>query len=57
MANYDFVKHYFEWCEFLQDRDKPQFRRTLETRTRRGDITDALRFRVYDPLWMLSRQW
>ena len=57
MANSDFVKHYFEWCEFLQDRDKPQFRRTLETRTRRGDITDALRFRVYDPLWMLSRQW
>ena len=42
MANSDFVKHYFEWCEFLQDRDKPQFRRTLETRTRRGDITDAL---------------
>ena len=57
MANSDFVKHYFDWCEFLQDRDKPQFPRTMETRTRRGDITDALRFRVYDPLWMLSRQW
>ena len=29
----------------------------LESRTRNSDITDALRFRVYDPLWMLSRQW
>lgn len=29
----------------------------LETRTRNGDITDALRFRVHDALWMLTRQW
>ena len=31
--------------------------KAIETRTRQGDVTDALRFRVYDPLWMLSRQW
>ena len=29
----------------------------LESRTRNSDITDALRFKVYDPLWLLSRQW
>ena len=29
----------------------------MESRTRNSDITDALRFRVYDPLWLLSRQW
>ena len=29
----------------------------LESRTRNSNITDALRFRVYDPLWLLSRQW
>lgn len=29
----------------------------LETRARKMDLTEALRFRVHDPLWMLSRQW
>ena len=29
----------------------------LETRSRKMDLTEALRFRVHDPLWMLSRQW
>ena len=29
----------------------------LQSRTRNSDISDAMRFRVYDPLWMLTRQW
>lgn len=29
----------------------------MEGRTRDNDITEALRFRVHDPLWMLTRQW
>ena len=29
----------------------------IESRTRNADMTDALRMRVYDPLWMLARQW
>lgn len=29
----------------------------LETRTRDGNITDSLRFRVHDALWLLTRQW
>ncbi len=29
----------------------------IEPRTRRKDYTNALSFEVFDPLWMLSRQW
>ena len=29
----------------------------VESRTRKADITEALRFRIHDPLWMLARQW
>lgn len=29
----------------------------LETRARKGDVTEVLRFRIHDPLWTLSRQW
>ena len=29
----------------------------LEGRTRNGNVTEALRFRIHDPLWMLTRQW
>ena len=29
----------------------------LESRARKMDLTEALRFRIHDPLWMLSRQW
>lgn len=29
----------------------------IEGRTRNHDITEALRLRVHDPLWMLARQW
>lgn len=58
MANSNFTSDYFQKCEFLHNEDpQPTFAQLLETRTREGDITDALRFRVYDPLWMLSRQW
>ena len=58
MAQSDFVNHYLALCEFQQNKDiAPSFPPALETRTRKGDMTDALRFRVYDPLWMLSRQW
>jgi len=36
---------------------KLNFGSRIEPRTRKSDLTDALRFRVYDPLWMLTRQW
>lgn len=29
----------------------------VEPKTRRDDLTESLRYCVYDPLWMLSRQW
>lgn len=29
----------------------------VEPRVRKDDLTEALSLRVYDPLWMLSRQW
>lgn len=58
MAHSEFVNQYLDLCEFQQNKDlTPSFPQALETRTRKGDMTDALRFRIYDPLWMLSRQW
>ena len=29
----------------------------IETRTRKADYSEALSFEVYDPLWLLARQW
>ena len=29
----------------------------VEPRIRKDDLTEALSLKVYDPLWMLSRQW
>ena len=52
-----FINHYLQYCEVLNDSGETQESRYLETRTREGDVTDALRFRLFDPLWMLSRQW
>lgn len=43
--------------EYLTDTEQFKTDCTIETRTRKNDVTDALRFRVHDPLWMLSRQW
>ena len=57
MDKQSFIKHYLEYCEVQNDRGETQESRYLETRTREGNITDALRFRIFDPLWMLSRQW
>ena len=57
MDTQKFINDYIQYCDFLQDKGETTESRYLETRTREGDVTDALRFRVYDPLWMLSRQW
>ena len=57
MDKQSFINHYLQYCEVLNDSGETQESRYLETRTREGDVTDALRFRVFDPLWMLSRQW
>lgn len=57
MDKQSFINNYIEYCDILNDKGETRESRYLETRTREGDITDALRFRVYDPLWMLSRQW
>ena len=52
-----FVDRYFQYAELLTTNEPAKVSHFLETRTRQGDITDALRFRIFDPLWMLSRQW
>ncbi len=57
MSDKTFFNEYLENCSFMGDADKPRISHRLETRTRLYDVTDALRFRVHDPLWMLSRQW
>ena len=57
MSNKSFVDKYFSHAVLLTSNEPAKVSHFLETRTRQGDITDALRFRIYDPLWMLSRQW
>lgn len=57
MSDKTFFNEYLENCSFMGDADKPRISHRLETRTRMYDVTDALRFRVHDPLWLLSRQW
>ena len=37
--------------------NKYEFYHKLAVRTRSDDFTEALSFEVYDPLWMLGRQW
>ena len=34
-----------------------EFHEHVEPRVRKDDLTEALSMKVYDPLWMLSRQW
>ena len=41
----------------LTNDDNTRISGHLESRTRKMDITEALRFRIHDPLWMLTRQW
>ena len=57
MSNTSFVDKYFQYAELLTENEPAKVSHFLETRTRQGDVTDAMRFRIYDPLWMLSRQW
>ena len=58
MQDSPFFNSYLQFADFYVDKDPaPIVSWGLETRTRTGDVTDALRFRIYDPLWMLSRQW
>lgn len=39
------------------DASQFEFPVRVEPKTRRDDLTESLKFGVYDPLWMLSRQW
>ena len=65
MYKEDKVKAYVTSKELLFDIEdisklkdlKVSFGHRLESRTRDEDLTNALRFRVHDPLWMLARQW
>lgn len=41
----------------LKNRDNTRIAGHIESRTRKMDVTEALRFRIHDPLWMLTRQW
>ena len=53
----DYMNRCVKLGEQLLDQDKTVLSSHLETRARKGDLTDALRFRIHDPLWTLSRQW
>ena len=58
MKDSTYIRRYVEGAgNFFEDTGSLEVSHRLETRTRKGDVTDALKFKVYDPLWMLSRQW
>ena len=53
-----------EYFSFVEDRTNDingfnglTFSEHVEPRIRKDDLTQALSMKVYDPLWMLSRQW
>lgn len=60
-----FFRDYLNRCDFelnafnniIQEGTNTAVSGHVESRTRKADITEALRFRIHDPLWMLSRQW
>lgn len=54
----DYLKKYVDIRHFNADSFTVDLNKTrIEGRTRNNDITEALRLRVHDPLWMLTRQW
>lgn len=60
-----FFSDYLNRCDFelnafnnlVQEGTNTAFSGHVESRARKADITEALRFRIHDPLWTLSRQW
>ena len=60
-----YFNDYLNRCDFhlnlvnnyLDQGTNTHFSGHMESRTRKADVTEALRFRIHDPLWMLSRQW
>ena len=57
-----FFNNYLQHCEKLDiakniGSSNTRISGHLESRARKMDLTEALRFRIHDPLWMLSRQW
>ncbi len=52
-----YIKNYVNLTEIDKDNVSPEFSVRIEGRTSNDDITEALRFCVHDPLWMLARQW
>ena len=52
----NFPSRYLEMVGARKDRNGYAYRR-IEPRTRKKDFADALSFKVFDPLWMLTRQW
>lgn len=54
----EYLKKYVDIRNFNADSFTVDLNKTrIEGRTRNNDITEALRLRVHDPLWMLTRQW
>ena len=63
-AEQEFFNKYLENCDFEQNRignvlgnNNTLVSGHMESRARKADVTEALRFRIHDPLWMLARQW
>ena len=57
-----FFRNYLQNCEKLDyakniGSSNTRLSGHLESRSRKMNLTEALRFRIHDPLWMLTRQW
>lgn len=53
----NYIKKYVGLTSESLKNINPEFKIRMEGRTSNDDMTEALRLRVHDPLWMLTRQW
>ena len=56
--NHDNIEKFFtKEGTKLEEIEPYQFTERLEPKTRYDDLSEALRFSIHDPLWLLARQW
>lgn len=53
----NYIKNHVRFTEQSTDFYNLEFTERKEGRTNNGNLTEALRMRAHDPLWMLARQW
>ena len=52
-----YIRQYVNRTDAFNKGVQPTFSERMEGHTGSDDMTEALRMRIHDPLWMLARQW